>query len=48
MESSGVWLNAGATAMHKFVISFSIGVECISNKVKNLNQTKISYVILKF
>ena len=32
-QSSGVWLNASATAMHKFVISFCIGVECISNQV---------------
>ena len=32
-ESAGVWLNTGATALHKFVISFSVGVELISNKV---------------
>lgn len=32
-EGSGVWLNTGATALHKFVISFSVGMELISNKV---------------
>jgi len=32
-ESAGVWMNTGATALHKFVISFSVGVELISNKV---------------
>ena len=32
-ESAGVWLNTGVTALHKFVISFSVGVELISNKV---------------
>eukprot|EP00091_Calanus_sinicus_P015433 TRINITY_DN33687_c0_g1_i1.p1 TRINITY_DN33687_c0_g1~~TRINITY_DN33687_c0_g1_i1.p1 ORF type:complete len:193 (-),score=13.50 TRINITY_DN33687_c0_g1_i1:22-525(-) len=31
-ESSGVWMTAAATALHKFVISFSVGVELISNK----------------
>ena len=29
----GIWLNTGATALHKFVISFSVGVELISNKL---------------
>ena len=32
-EAEGVWLNTGATALHKFVISFSVGVELIANKV---------------
>jgi len=32
-ETEGIWLNMGATALHKFVISFSVGVELISNKV---------------
>jgi len=35
-EAEGVWLNTGATALHKFVISFSVGVELISNKVSLL------------
>jgi len=30
---AGVWLNTGATALHKFVISFSVGVELVSNKL---------------
>jgi len=47
MESSGVWLNAGATAMHKFVISFSIGVECISNKA-SLTTYTVSTVVFSF
>ena len=32
-EVSGVWLNTAATALHKFVIAFSVGVELIANKV---------------
>ena len=32
-DISGVWLNTGATALHKFVIAFSVGVELITNKV---------------
>lgn len=35
-EASGVWLNTGATALHKFVISFSVGMELVSNKVSLL------------
>jgi len=35
-EASGVWLNTGATALHKFVISFSVGMELVSNKVSPL------------
>jgi len=35
-EASGVWLNTGATALHKFVISFSVGMELVSNKVSFL------------
>jgi len=46
-ESSGVWLNAGATAMHKFVISFCIGVECISNK-SSLRTYSVSTVTFSF
>ena len=43
-DSGGVWLNTGATAMHKFVISFSVGVELISNKL-NLATYTISIVV---
>lgn len=43
-ESAGVWLNCGATALHKFVISFSVGVELVSTKVK-LVQYIISIVV---
>jgi len=43
-ESAGVWLNTGATALHKFVISFSVGVELISNKVA-LSVYSISTVV---
>jgi len=32
-EVAGVWLNTGATSLHKFVIAFSVGVELISNKL---------------
>lgn len=35
-EAAGVWLNTGATALHKFVISFSVGMELVSNKVSLL------------
>ena len=43
-ESGGVWLNTGATAMHKFVIAFSVGVELITNKLNLLTYT-ISIVV---
>jgi len=29
----GIWMNFGATALHKFVIAFSVGVELLSSKV---------------
>lgn len=32
-DGPGIWLNTGATALHKFVISFSVGMELVSNKV---------------
>lgn len=32
-ESSGVWMNFGALASHKFIIAFSVGAELISVKV---------------
>ena len=32
-DSAGVWLNAGATCLHKFVMAFVIGIELIANKV---------------
>ena len=35
-DSAGVWMNTLATALHKFVISFSVGVELIANKVSKL------------
>lgn len=43
-EAAGVWLNTGATALHKFVISFSVGVELISNKL-SLWSYSISIVV---
>jgi len=46
-DSGSIWMNAAATATHKFVISFSIGVELISNKVSVSNYT-ISTVIFSF
>eukprot|EP00090_Calanus_glacialis_P001792 TRINITY_DN11320_c0_g1_i2.p1 TRINITY_DN11320_c0_g1~~TRINITY_DN11320_c0_g1_i2.p1 ORF type:complete len:166 (-),score=24.11 TRINITY_DN11320_c0_g1_i2:6-431(-) len=46
-ESSGVWMNAGATALHKFVISFSVGVELISNKA-SLSVYSISTCVFSF
>ena len=33
IDISGVLMNAAATALHKFVISFSVGIELIANKV---------------
>ena len=32
-ETSGVWINFGAIAMHKFVIAFSVGVELVTSGV---------------
>ena len=32
-ETSGVWINFGAIAMHKFVIAFSVGVELVTSRV---------------
>ena len=32
-DTSGIWMNFGATAMHKFVIAFSVGVELVSSQV---------------
>eukprot|EP00090_Calanus_glacialis_P009153 TRINITY_DN17525_c0_g1_i1.p1 TRINITY_DN17525_c0_g1~~TRINITY_DN17525_c0_g1_i1.p1 ORF type:complete len:339 (-),score=68.34 TRINITY_DN17525_c0_g1_i1:97-1113(-) len=46
-ESAGVWLNTGATALHKFVISFSVGVELISNKV-SMMMFSISIIVFSF
>jgi len=43
-ERPGVWLNTGATALHKFVIAFSLGVELVSNKASKL-QFIISIVV---
>jgi len=43
-QAAGVWLNTGATALHKFVISFSVGVELISNKL-SLFMYSISIVV---
>lgn len=34
---TGVWINFGAIAMHKFVIAFSVGVELLASKVSHLN-----------
>lgn len=33
-ESAGVWLNTGATSLHKFVIAFSLGVELVASEVR--------------
>ena len=32
-ETSGVWINFGAIALHKFVIAFSVGVELVTSQV---------------
>ena len=32
-EISGVWINFGAIALHKFVIAFSVGVELVKSQV---------------
>ena len=32
-ETSGVWINFGAIAMHKFVIAFSVGIELVTSRV---------------
>ena len=32
-DNSGIWMNFGATAMHKFVVAFSVGVELVSAQV---------------
>ena len=32
-EISGVWINFGALALHKFVIAFSVGVELVTSQV---------------
>lgn len=33
-EEAGVWLNFGALSLHKFVVSFSVGVELIATWVR--------------
>ena len=32
-ETSGVWINFAAIALHKFVIAFSVGVELVISQV---------------
>ena len=32
-ETSGVWINFAAIAMHKFVIAFSVGIELVTSRV---------------
>ena len=44
-EEAGVWLNTGATALHKFVISFSVGVELLSNRLGLLTFRQSSSVL---
>jgi len=39
-ETSGVWINFGAIAMHKFVIAFSVGIELVTSRA-----TKAQYLI---
>ncbi|XP_023329406.1 zinc transporter ZIP1 [Eurytemora carolleeae] len=46
-EAAGVWMVTGATALHKFVISFSVGVELIASRVGNLKYT-ISICVFSF
>ncbi len=36
-DASGVWLNFGALAMHKFVIAFAVGIELIAVQASRLN-----------
>ncbi len=33
-STNGIWMNFGATAMHKFVIAFSVGVELLAAQVQ--------------
>ena len=39
-ETSGVWINFGAIAMHKFVIAFSVGIELVTSRVSLEKKTK--------
>ena len=48
-DVSGVWLNAAATSLHKFVMAFVVGIELISNKVdKNKIKNKIYLFYTKY
>ena len=44
-ETSGVWINFGAIALHKFVIAFSVGVELVISQVSFVLFTMGSMVI---
>ena len=44
-ETSGVWINFGAIALHKFVIAFSVGVELVISQVNFVSFTMGSMVI---
>ena len=44
-ETSGVWINFGAIALHKFVIAFSVGVELVTSQVSFVLFTMGSMVI---
>jgi hypothetical protein len=44
-EASGVWINFGAIAMHKFVIAFSVGVELVSSQVLFFIRLKMHSVL---
>ena len=38
-DSFGLWMNALATSLHKFVMAFSIGVDLVSSQVKSSQQS---------
>ena len=44
-ETSGVWINFAAIALHKFVIAFSVGVELVISQVSFVLFTMGSMVI---
>ena len=43
-DSFGLWMNALATSLHKFVMAFSIGVDLVSSQVTSLIQQSSSDV----
>ena len=44
-ETSGVWINFAAIALHKFVIAFSVGVELVISQVSFVLFTKFDFKV---